>query len=133
MADENKGEFLQVEDMTINVKDLRIPWGFTHFALNHKESPGVIGKVFLRMLGMEDVKIDKKYESDCRLFRLEFVNLMRDCLDYQETRKGGKKKKKEQAQPPVAEEVQSPVNYPQNQMRPSESYSQDPDGNDLPF
>lgn len=128
MADEDKGEVLQIEEMSVNVKDIRIPWSFTHFALQHKESPGVIGKVFLRMLGFEDIKIDKKYESSCNLFHLEFAALMRECLEYQETKRSGRKKKMgpQQAQPTAAQGAYPAANYANYQQAQGYAQSQIP-------
>lgn len=108
---EKSGEFLQVEDMQIDMADLRVPWEFIHFALNHKDSSGVIGKVFLRMMGEEGVKIDAKYESDCNLFRKKFISLARLGENKRNAKKGGAKK--ETAAP--QQQRTSAAHYPQPQ------------------
>jgi hypothetical protein len=118
---------LRVDDMDVELKNVRIPWEFVAFALNNSSSPGVVGKFFLNMLGVEGIKFDAKHEYGCRFFRDKFVDLTR--ILYKKRENSKRKRENAAAYQKIREQddIQSPqdeIQSPQPMPRPSKGRSE---------
>lgn len=82
-----------LDGVEIDITRVRVPWEFVQFALHYRNSPGVVGKVFLNMLGVEGQKINTQYKFDANCMRSHFVKMMRELeagrLSTQKSRANG--------------------------------------------